>query len=325
MKIIKHSFGADLEWIDSYAKQFGGKLLGNAILVPEEIHSGIRYFADCGDDAIALYINVQYNTDIHFIQKNIKDDFIAFYYDLNQTESKKTNEVFCDIGRFGYNLSIIDGALDTDYSVHKGSSTFILCIFIKKLKIKQYIKKTPAFAEKLDKIMDSKKNIFIKFDRISLKSNLILKELQNETVGTGTFSLRINAAVHLLISDYLDQMTNESIVIEKINYEDVMTIINIQNFLFENYQYKFPSITALAKKANMSETKFKRLFIKISGTTPHIFFTDNKLFKAKELLSEKRNNISEIAAMLNFESYSYFIAKFKKKFGISPLTFLQKA
>ncbi|KAF2325783.1 helix-turn-helix domain-containing protein [Flavobacterium daemonense] len=172
--------------------------------------------------------------------------------------------------------------------------------------------------------MDANKNVFIKFDRISLKSNLVLKELQNDLVTDSTFNLRLIASVHLLISDYLSQMINDTIVIEKVNYTDLMNIITIQNFLFDTVEDFFPSISVLASKAHMSETKFKKLFLKITGITPNAFFTNTKFFRAKELLLEKNYTISEVAEKLNFGSYSYFISTFKKHYGISPLTLVKK-
>ncbi|KAF2325784.1 hypothetical protein [Flavobacterium daemonense] len=146
MKIVQHSFGADLDWAATYAEQLGGKIVGNFIIVPEEIHTGVRYIADCGEDAIVLYINVKYNTDLQFVQKNLKDDFIGFYYDLTENKAENANHIFQGIERFGYNLSIIDGAFERTYKVKKGSSTFVICVFIKKLKIKQYAKKKYRFS-----------------------------------------------------------------------------------------------------------------------------------------------------------------------------------
>ena len=60
MKIIEHYYGADLDWVEHYAKQIGGKIEGNFIVMPEDSQIGTRYFLDCGDGIIAYYINVEY-------------------------------------------------------------------------------------------------------------------------------------------------------------------------------------------------------------------------------------------------------------------------
>ncbi|MFC0777157.1 helix-turn-helix domain-containing protein [Flavobacterium sp. HJSW_4] len=323
MITIEHSFGADLNWIASYAEQLEGKIEGNSILIPEKIGSGVRYFLDCGHDIVLLYIDAVYNTDIKFIQKNTTTDFIGFYYDLTDGEAqKRSSNFFYNVGRFGYNLSIIDSILDTSYEVKAGSKTMALCIFIKKIKIKSFAENNPVFLENMDKIMDSSKNTFIKFDRISVNSSIILKDLQKMEVSGSVFNLSLISAAHMLVSDYLIQMVNNNIVIEKVDQKDFLSIIDIQHYLMDNISGVFPSIKHIAEKSNMSESKFKKLFSKMTGTPANSFFMNYKLLKAKELLEQKMS-ISEVTDELNFTDYAYFIFRFKKHFGVSPLTFVK--
>ncbi|PIF29945.1 hypothetical protein CLU81_0330 [Flavobacterium sp. 9] len=54
MKIIEHSYGADLSWVENLAQEYGGKIDGNFIIAPEsDIATGTRYFLDCGEGIIA--------------------------------------------------------------------------------------------------------------------------------------------------------------------------------------------------------------------------------------------------------------------------------
>ncbi len=326
MKTIEHSFGADLTWVKPYTESLNGKIEGNFIVVPEEINTGVRYFLDCGDGVTALYIDVKYNTEILFLQKNTKDDFVGIYYDLTHGEANISNNYFLyNLGCYGYNLSIIDSILDTQYHVKEGTRTFALCIFIKKINIKNYAEKHHLFRDQIDKIMDPEKNVFIKFDRISFKSNLILEEFRKAKPLGSTFDLSLIATAHLLVSDYLDQMLKNSIIVEKVNQIDFLSIIQTQDFLIQNGNKPFPSIGKIAREANMSESKFKKLFCKITGLTPNVFFMTNKMHRAKELLSEEKRTISEVVDELNFGDYSYFISRFKKHYGVSPYTFIRKA
>lgn len=80
----------------------------------------------------------------------------------------------------------------------------------------------------------------------------------------------------------------------------------------------------MADKANMSESKFKSLFKKITGNTPNAFFMDNKILLAKELLEQKKLTISQVSDKLNFTNNSYFSSKFKDHFGLTPKTFLNQ-
>lgn len=325
MRIVEHFYGVDLDWVESFAEQLEGSVKGNFIIAGENICSGFRYFLDCGEDVTALYVNVEYNADIHFIHKSCKKDFIIFYYNLTDIEAKKTSTNFIyDVGRLGYDLSIIDSSLETNYYVKSGSKTIALCIFIKKTRVISFAKENAEFFENMSKIMDSEKNTFIKFDKMSYKSNIILSELQKIPVGGSVFDLNLVSSVHLLVSDYLRQMLGHVIILEKVDTLDLSSIVKVQIFLIENITGAFPSIKFLAERANMSVSKFKLLFGKITGTTPSCFFMAYKLNKAKELLQMDGYTISEVTDHLNFCNNAYFINKFKKNFGISPLTFIKR-
>lgn len=325
MKKIEHSYGADLSWLEEFAKQLEGKIEGNFITVPENLQSGTRYFLDCGEGIIAYYINVIYKKNFHLIQKNTKKDFVGLYYNLTDGEaSVVNNNIVCNVGRWKYNLAVIDSTLETDYQVKAGTGTYALCIFIKKNMIASFAKKNNVFFTDLNKITDPAKNTVIRFDRMSNESFHLLDDLRKLKVGGPIFDLHLTATVHMLISNYLKKLSLNRIVIQTVNETDLKNIIEMQMLLIENIEKHFPSITYMASHANMSESKFKDLFKKITGSTPNSFFIDNKLNLAKELLETKQLSISQISDRLSFTNNSYFTSKFKEHFGVSPKAFIQQ-
>jgi AraC-like DNA-binding protein len=325
VKKIEHSYGADLSWLEEFAKQLEGKIEGNFITVPENLQSGTRYFLDCGEGIIAYYINVIYKKNFHLIQKNTKKDFVGLYYNLTDGEaSVVNNNIVCNVGRWKYNLAVIDSTLETDYQVKAGTGTYALCIFIKKNMIASFAKKNNVFFTDLNKITDPAKNTVIRFDRMSNESFHLLDDLRKLKVGGPIFDLHLTATVHMLISNYLKKLSLNRIVIQTVNETDLKNIIEMQMLLIENIEKHFPSITYMASHANMSESKFKDLFKKITGSTPNSFFMDNKLNLAKELLETKQLSISQISDRLSFTNNSYFTSKFKEHFGVSPKAFIQQ-
>lgn len=325
MKTIQHSYGADLSWIENFAKQFGGKIEGNFIIMPEELQKGTRYILDCGEGIIAYYINVEYHKNFRFIQKNKDNDFVGLYYNLTEGEATVSRESnVYDVGRWRYNLSIIDGSLESDYNVKAGSSTFALCIFIKKEKIKTFVRDHNITFRDIDLLTDPSRNTIIRFDRMSSDSYHLLNDLRKLEVGGSIFDLNLIGTVQMLISNYLKKMSTKRIIIQTVNSTDLSSIIASQMYLIEHIEDHFPSISQMASKANMSESKFKNLFRKITGLTPNKFFMDNKLLKAKELLETKQLSISQISDQLSFANNSYFALKFKENFGLSPKTFIKQ-
>ncbi len=325
MKTIEHSYSADLLWVEDLAKQYGGKVEGNFIIVPENLQSGTRYFLDCGEGISAYYIDVEHKKNLHLIQKNKKHDFVGFYYNLTDGEATlSVNEFFQNVSRWQYNLSVIDSSLNSDYNVTSGSKTFALCIFVKKSVIKDFIKKNNILLTNIDRMVDSKKNTMVRFDRMSNESFHLLNDLRKKKDGDSIFDLNLIGTVHMLLANYLKKISTKRVIIQTVNQQDLATIISIQKYLIENIDGHFPSIKSLSDKANMSESKFKNLFSKITGNTPNVFFMENKLIYAKELLETKQLSISQISDQLHFTNSSYFASKFKEHFGLSPKIFVKE-
>lgn len=325
MKKIEHYYSADLEWTEPFAKQLEGRVDGNFIIVPESIQTGTRYFLDCGEGIIAYYIDVKYHKNLHLIQKNLSNDFVGIYYNLTEGEAQlSTGKLLNDIGRWKYNLAVIDGALDSDYHVKKGSATFALCIFIKKSMIQSFAIKNNIHVRDIDKITDPRKNTIVRYDRMSSDSFHILNDLRKLKVGGPVFDLNLIGSIHMLLSNYLKKMASNRIIIQMVNKADLNKIIATQMFLVQNIKEPFPSIHIMANMANMSDSKFKNLFKKVTGVTPNTFFMDNKLILAKELLESKQFSISQVSNELNFTNNSYFASKFKEQFGLSPKIYLKQ-
>lgn len=325
MKTIEHSYGANLDWVDPLAKQLEGKVENNFIIVPEDRNPGIRYVLDCGDGIVAYYVDVLNTKEHQLIQKNTSNDFVCLYYNLTEGKARYSyNHVIHDLGRWQYNLIVMDSSLDTQYFVEANSRTFVLCIFVKKNIIEQFAKNNHITFQNIDKITDSTKNTIVRFDRMSNESFHILSDLRKLKVGGPVFDLYFKGTVQLLLSNYLKKMSSHRIIIQTVNKEDLTKILAAQMFLIDHIDDHFPSIKLMSNKANMSESKFKNLFRKITGATPNAFFMDNKLLKAKELLESSNLSILQVSDQLNFTNNSYFASKFKEHFGLSPKAFINQ-
>jgi len=79
-----------------------------------------------------------------------------------------------------------------------------------------------------------------------------------------------------------------------------------------------PSQSDVAKKLGVSASHFRRIFKDDMGCTFNQFVTKLKCERAKEMLADPNNNISDIAYDLGFSDSNYFSRVFKKETGISP-------
>ena len=71
----------------------------------------------------------------------------------------------------------------------------------------------------------------------------------------------------------------------------------------------------------VSRPQLYRKITALTGKSPHHFMLDLRMDKALALLTQKNNNIAEIAYQTGFNSPSYFTKCFTEKFGCSPSLF----
>jgi AraC-like DNA-binding protein len=325
MKKITHHYGVELDWVEPLAEELEGKVDGNFILVPDYIHTGDRYVLNCDPNISALYLDVVYHSEIHFRQVNKTDDFIGVYYNLTEGRvALLSDDNINRIGKWSYNMAIIDSTLHSDYIVKRGSETFALSIFIKKEAIKEYFKNNLTQKKHIDNILNPKKNTIINLTRMSNKSYNLLMDLRSKKVGGTSFEFHLKGTVLNLIAEFIEKMSFDEIIIDTVNEDDLAHIMRSKIYLTENIKGAFPGIPFLAKEVNMSVSKYKKLFRKITGMTPNYFFMNSKLLESKRLLEEKQLTIRQVSEKLNFSGSSYFIIKFKESFGMSPKNFIKQ-
>ncbi len=86
-----------------------------------------------------------------------------------------------------------------------------------------------------------------------------------------------------------------------------------------------PSLLELANKAGLNDTKLKRGFRQVFGTTVFGFFRNHRINKSRELLNQGKLNLDEIAYLSGFCDTSHFIKNFSKHFGTTPGAYLKQS
>lgn len=77
----------------------------------------------------------------------------------------------------------------------------------------------------------------------------------------------------------------------------------------------------LAKQACLSPTQFKKIFKECFGVSPQLYICQQRMEKAKTLLSYTDTPISIIAEQVGYQNPSAFSRKFKQYFGDNPKAF----
>ena len=132
--------------------------------------------------------------------------------------------------------------------------------------------------------------------------------------------LQSNAAMKTLFYEIISSLNRRN----DLEVRKEFAIIEKGIFYLENDVSLSLSVSEIAKMCHVSQNYFCKLFKLYSGTTPGEYILNAKIEKGKLLLKETLSPISEIAELCGFSDVSYFCRLFKKKEGISPLTYRKK-
>ena len=105
-----------------------------------------------------------------------------------------------------------------------------------------------------------------------------------------------------------------------IDATDSETLRFVLEYVRNNYQYPI-SMDELARKCDMSYYSFSRFFKQMTGKSFTAHLLDTRLSYAQKKLLSDDTSVSEIAATCGFEYVSYFIKRFKQKYGVTPLEY----
>lgn len=325
MKEVIHQYGVELDWVPGLAEGIGGYVEDNYIRIADEVQQGNRYVLPINDHLTAFIIDVTYRQDVVFKLRNTRSDFVGLYFNLSEGGAIHIlNDVTRSAERWGYNLGIFDADLNGDFQVKSGSTTYMIAIFIKKTALKQYLSNIPQHQQIIESIFNPELNTIVRFDRMSNHAWWLINELRKVPPKGPLYDIFITGTVYGLIADYMDQIINQEIIIEQVLPEDLGNIVKSQAYLIAHLEEAFPGIHFLATAASMSETKYKKLFKKISGISPNSFFLSNKLGYAKEMLETGNFTIGEIADKFGFFDSSHLIEQFKHTYGVPPKEYLSQ-
>jgi len=125
--------------------------------------------------------------------------------------------------------------------------------------------------------------------------------------------------LHILGSVYYKKRNKSftnNYVVDKINEARILMRENIEDP---------QSPEDIASQLGLGYSWFRRMFKEYTSVSPAQYQLQLKLMRAKELLTSTPLNISEIAYRLKFENSGQFSTFFKKKEGVTPSQFRERA
>jgi AraC-like DNA-binding protein len=131
--------------------------------------------------------------------------------------------------------------------------------------------------------------------------------------------------VDFVFSTFIQALQQENITASHFEVSNLnrVKILEAEGILQSSKFKKFPSISFIANKVGISETKLKQHFKTVYGCTLLKYFQTLQMEEAKALLLTKQFKIAEIADKMGYQNSSKFSAAFKKETGLLPSEFLK--
>ncbi|MBO9658661.1 MAG: AraC family transcriptional regulator [Chitinophagaceae bacterium] len=118
--------------------------------------------------------------------------------------------------------------------------------------------------------------------------------------------------IRLVQSQHLQQ-----VAIESIDHTNQSRLHFVLHYIHEHLTDKI-AVDSLSRKAYLSRNMFFKWFKEQFGVTPLDYINRERIKLAKQLLADKRNNVSSVSMQCGFTDVNYFVRLFKKSEGITP-------
>jgi len=94
----------------------------------------------------------------------------------------------------------------------------------------------------------------------------------------------------------------------------------VLDFMHHNLE-KRPTLSELGQLLDLSESRFRSIFVKETGVSPQAYLQTLRLERAKELLTENGFSVEQIAMKVGWQDRSHFERRFKKLYGVTPVQY----
>ena len=128
------------------------------------------------------------------------------------------------------------------------------------------------------------------------------------------YSLIVKSQLFLFLHALYRFRSKDIMPVQSVNAEKLKELLT---YVKEHYADNI-TVADAAAVVGYSESHFMRIFRQETGRTFVDYLTDYRLSAAVYYLKETDYDVSTVSAMCGFENISYFIRRFRKKYGLPP-------
>jgi AraC-like DNA-binding protein len=277
-----------------------------------------------GEKFLCLRIHNQ-NSDDRVFKKDIDASYIQFHFCLKGDLDFIFNE-----GNYSLNLStnkfliLYNPKKDLPVNINlKSNSIFISAL----ISINKFHKLFSQDGHKIDFLSgDNSNQKYYKELEINNSMLLVLNQMLKYRTSSITKDLYLKSKIYEIFSlIFNSENNNEDDKCPFILNDDQLRKIRLAKDIILKRFNEPPTLVELSEEINLGLRQLKQGFKETYGKPVFQYLLDYKMDKAAKLLSDGKYNVNEVSIELGYSNSSHFIHAFKKKFGITPLSFIKQS
>ena len=311
------------ELLNDLAKATHSVVKGNLLNFTGKIFKGFCECVELPNGLQALITNIHLEEEILFQRNKSEEEFYVLRIEEMSFEKKLTfrvedEEVPFDMEKRAA-VILTSSFFNFGYLAPKGTTFRSISILLNKSWMAQYLG-----IKKDDEILQ--KYIALKAGNLNLEPfdahyHQLFEEIINDHHGKPFQKMIIQNRMMLLVEYFFENLYKKMRSIKShftIKNTEIEKLMKAEALLVNDFKNPAPSIPELARKATMSETKFKTLFKKIYGHSPYNYYQLNRMNRGRQLLLSGKYSVKEVGRQLGFSNLSNFTIAFKKVFHELP-------
>ena len=175
----------------------------------------------------------------------------------------------------------------------------------------------------ISRLLQSDKSFYL-FETITPAMQQTLYGIKSIVENNAPLSLlHLHGKAIELLTMFLEKLERRSEVkpFANLNLHDVESVFRIRRLILRNLDHT-PSLSELAREANMSSSKLQKCFKQVIGSTIAEYALSEKMEWAKRLLSTRLYSVSEVGYEIGYTNLSHFTEAFHKHHRIKPKQYL---
>jgi AraC-like DNA-binding protein len=240
------------------------------------------------------------------------------FYDLELPQKAWTwvrgNEVVYD----QQGVNIYTGATNLRMLFPANTERNVVCVRITRRKLESIL--GDAHREYLHELLRGEGEFFL-HEMLSPAMRSILGELKRPKGAKGLEQLFYHSRTLELLYLLLEQLNKRTgAPCKTTDPEHIAQIFQAKTLLIRDLSEP-PTIAALANAVLMSESQLKQSFREVFGVSIYQYFQQERLERAKQLLSDNNRTVKEVGYELGFTNIGHFSRLFERSFHVKPKKF----